>query len=472
MSHAGWLLLSLGLTALWWLWGKPRLDRQLAEAEAEQKRKAEMGAAQAYRVERDRSGPTDEEVAAKRDVLLAHAWPAVLLQRRWPPAPRHAALNSYFGGLPRLAPDQVWPIGAEGSPQTFLCQIDLADLPDTLDIGARDGVLLFFCDTQFEGVGDPPSAVLFQPGRGGDHPERPAPDNLMRAGGYAQASRYQWLDDAEEGARGDLRQAITFVPFTSYADTEGDGVALWNTGSAHQKAYQALQMDAFRAALPPPVPASPRVVPSQDPAWPATWMEVEHMGRALAHRLASLWKDQRDALVHAVEAEIVPWIERAKLRPWDAPPAAERDAFRDWWRLARKRLTEPLPNGGYRLFDRYLDEIEQLVAERTLGLAALDDRPLPDALADRPWTWSEASPGDALPVVHSSFPKHQMLGYGLSVQNAVGEHWDDLLLLQIACIDDLAWARDCGFGVLQFWITPQALAERRFSDVVATFETD
>ncbi len=65
-----------------------------------------------------------------------------------------------------------------------------------------------------------------------------------------------------------------------------------------------------------------------------------------------------------------------------------------------------------------------------------------------------------------------MFGYGLSVQNAVGEHWDDILLLQIGCEDDLAWAKHCGYGVLQFWISPEALAARRFSEVTGTFETD
>ena len=324
---------SLVLTLLWWFWAKPALERQEAReagAKAERRKNAELRAwlddltarREAHKAERERPDPTPGEIAEMRAELLAYGRPAALLQRLWPPAPRQVALRSYFGGLPRLAPDQVWPVGEDGHALTFLCQIDLGELPAEVATVAEglEGTLLFFSNTNFDGVGDPWSAVLYQPGRGDAFEERAPPATLMLAGGWQEAQLYPWLEAEEDGARGDLRQAMTFVPFTSYADTQGDAVALWNTRTAHQMAYQT------------------------------------------SH--------------------------------------------------------------------------------------------------------------ESLPVIRSSFPKHQMFGYGLSVQNAVGEHWDDILLLQIGCEDDLAWAKHCGYGVLQFWISPEALAARRFSEVTVTFETD
>jgi uncharacterized protein YwqG len=67
---------------------------------------------------------------------------------------------------------------------------------------------------------------------------------------------------------------------------------------------------------------------------------------------------------------------------------------------------------------------------------------------------------------------HQMLGYGSGPQDATEVHLEDVLLLQIQ--GDLAffdWHSNIG-GVLHFWIGRDALDQRDFSQVVATFECD
>ncbi len=479
-------LLVLGL--FWQLVGKPALERQEAEEAAAKAKRRENAALRARldelsalrdaaKAERERPDPTPEEIAEMRRELLAYGRPAALLQRRWPPAARGTILRSYFGGLPRLAPDQAWPVGEDGQALTFLCQIDVADLPAPVAAVAEglDGTLLFFSHTNFEGVGEPQSAVLHRPGRGDAFDERAAPATLMPAGGWREAQLYPWLDGDEEGARGDLRQAMTFAPFTSYADTQGDAVALWNTRTAHQMAYQALQMEAFRAALPPPVPkpsTHARTWPRDDAAWPAAWVVVTHACRGLVELAKKLSAEQRQVFAPGMEAEADAWISEARARPWQAPPADRHAAFRAWWTATRARLTQKVGEERAPLFEREFDAREQLATDLAVGLCGLADQPPATALRDAPWFWSEGAAHESLPVIRSSFPKHQVFGYGLSVQGAVGDHWDDLLLLQIACNDELAWAKDCGYGVLQFWISPEALAERRFSDVAVTFETD
>lgn len=482
-----WLPVSLALTLLWWFWAKPALERQEAreaEARAERRKKAELRAwlddltvREAHKAERERPDPTPAEIAEMREELLAYGRPSALLQRRWPPVGRQVALRSYFGGLPRLAPDQAWPVGEDGQALTFLCQIDVAELPDQVSALAEglEGTLLFFSNTNFEGVGEPWSAVLHRPGRGDAFEERAPPTTLMLAGGWREAQLYPWLEAEEEGARGDLRQAMTFAPFTSYADTQGDAVALWNTRTAHQMAYQALQMEAFRAALPPPVPKlshDARTWPRDDPAWPASWIFAAQASLALANLVSNLAVETREGVAHGLEAEAQTWASEASDRPWQALPPERHAVFRAWWAAARVRLTQKTGSDRAPVFEREFDEREQLATDLAMGLCGLADQPPAVALRDRPWSWSEGASHESLPVIRSSFPKHQMFGYGLSVQNAVGEHWDDILLLQIACDDDLAWAKHCGYGVLQFWISPEALASRRFSEVAVTFETD
>jgi hypothetical protein len=477
---------SLVLTLLWWFWAKPALERQEAreaDAKAERRKNAELrewlddltARREAHKAERERPDPTPGEIAEMRAELLAYGRPAALLQRRWPPAPRQTALRSYFGGLPRLAPDQVWPVGEDGHALTFLCQIDLGELPAEVAVVAEglEGTLLFFSNTNFDGVGDPWSAVLYRPGRGDDFEERAPPATLMLAGGWQEAQLYPWLEVEEEGARGDLRQAMTFAPFTSYADTQGDGVALWNTRTAHQMAYQALQMEAFRAALPQPVPKpirESRTSPHHDAAWPVSWIFVAHASRGLAQLVSNLSSEHREAC--ALEREAQDWISEAGDRLWVPLPPDRHAAFRAWWSAARARLTQRVGSELPPVFERVFDEQEQLATDLATGLCGLADEPPATALRAKSWSWSEGASHESLPVIRSSFPKHQMFGYGLSVQNAVGEHWEDILLLQIACEDDLAWAKHCGYGVLQFWISPEALAARRFSEVTVTFETD
>ncbi len=475
----------LVLALFWQLVGKPALERQEAEEAAAKAKRRENAALRArldelsalrdaVQAERERPDPTPEEIGEMRQDLLAYGRPAALLQRRWPPSARGSALRSYFGGRPRLAPDQAWPVGEDGQALTFLCQIDIADLPAPVAAVAEglEGTLLFFSNTNFEGVGEPPSAVLHRPGRGDACEERAPPASLMLAGGWREAQLYPWLEADEEGARGDLRQAMTFAPFTSYADTQGEAVALWNTRTAHQRAYQALQMEAFRDALPPPVPKPPQTWPRDDASWPAAWIIVSHACRGLTDLATKLSAGQRQAFAPGLEAEAAAWISEGRARPWQAPPAERHAAFRAWWAATRARLTQKIGSERAPLFEREFDERERLASDLAVGLGCLADQPPATALRDASWSWTEGAAHESLPVIRSSFPKHQMFGYGLSVQGAVGEHWDDLLLLQIACNDELAWAKDCGYGVLQFWISSEALAACRFSDVAVTFETD
>jgi len=63
-----------------------------------------------------------------------------------------------------------------------------------------------------------------------------------------------------------------------------------------------------------------------------------------------------------------------------------------------------------------------------------------------------------------------MLGSGEVVQVAADDMKDRyILLLQLACDPVVDWARG-EMGPLQYWITPEDLAARRFENTVLTIE--
>lgn len=100
--------------------------------------------------------PNKEDVAGLiRQRVVIHRDPAALDRQDW--------CVSRFGGMPDLPDGMAWPTW-KGIPQSFVAQINLAELPDFLDrsLLPAGGVLYFFYDSSREADGyDPEEAGCF-----------------------------------------------------------------------------------------------------------------------------------------------------------------------------------------------------------------------------------------------------------------------------------------------------------------------
>src|SRR6185503_5904854 len=107
--------------------------------------------------------PADSRAAERSEVPERHA---VLLVRAALPVPEETAVKSYLGGLPRMPSHFEWPIEAPfGEPRalTFVAQVALSEIPEfpQRSLLPDAGTLYFFVSSDFDGVGDPASAVLY-----------------------------------------------------------------------------------------------------------------------------------------------------------------------------------------------------------------------------------------------------------------------------------------------------------------------
>jgi hypothetical protein len=115
-------------------------------------------------------------MAGENAKLEAGARTAVLVRRSDLPVPLAHPARSFFGGLPKMPSDFVWPRAGvtwdnevEQVALTFIAQIDLSELP-TSDVSAvlpARGTLYVFSSSVFEGEGNPPlpHIVSSRPGR-------------------------------------------------------------------------------------------------------------------------------------------------------------------------------------------------------------------------------------------------------------------------------------------------------------------
>lgn len=156
--------------------------------------------------------------------------------------------GSYFGGLPLLPSGILWPkvdVSGDGSDirsQTFLGQIDLADLPiQARKMLPRSGVLLFFADTRDE-VRDMQCRVIYVDKKDLPDVPRMAPDDLMQLNYDVEPD--QWLDDTDPLTKVDFRYNVQFAPFSSISDSE-DGAATWGwkTGSAYEQRHMQYMLE-------------------------------------------------------------------------------------------------------------------------------------------------------------------------------------------------------------------------------------
>lgn len=398
----------------------------------------------------------------------AETRPALYLSRTGLPVPLNHPARSYFGGLPKLPPTLAWPEQSKGDRNVaylFIAQIDLEELAGLLksELPSR-GTLYFFFDGKADYADVDSARVLYYAQRADALPSRSPPDNLEPYGFGAES--WPWLNESDPAARVAFKFPLSFTLFTSVCDYEG-------IGSDEAKA----RIDAELGTKVPVRDES--IAPLNDAfgedstAWPFNYASIMHASRALMHAVDDPYgfklKDKPAEVVEKVEsfrARAAVWLERIadedSLSPCDP---ATRESFREHWRA----MSTELANIGHES-RVYSGDPRTLLRDALIlscCLAASDE----DQAKQRviPPEFRAALENDAL--WRADAYRHQMLGFGLSVQSGPADHANDELLLQINGDPIQSWFPIHGC-VLQFWIERESLAALDFAGVQATMDCD
>jgi len=413
--------------------------------------------------------PLNAQRAERSDVPNRHA---VLLVRAALPVPEETAAKSYLGGLPRMPSHFEWPVETlfdEPRALTFVAQVALSDVPDfpQRDLLPRSGTLYFFVSSDFDGVGDPASAVLYFEDESAALPVVAPPDNLMLLGGNLYYYSRFWLDEERDPrAKVEFKYPLSFVVTESYPENE-----------------PARQIEAWQAALGAPSNVDIRAlydaISPEDDAWPFNWATLEHLARALAVALErDPWRFERlppEAVAESKEIAAAARAWAATATPADAfaPLPAERAAeFRTWWRAQRDPVRELAHGVAYApdidraFFDAVRYAVRLTVDAGTDARELIPSHYLQAVQAETLWL-----PADSARLSSVHMPMHQMFGFGERVQSAPIDHANDVLLLQITGDEGLAWHENIGC-VLQLWVSSNALQALRLDEVQATLECD
>ncbi|MBR0983882.1 DUF1963 domain-containing protein [Bradyrhizobium liaoningense] len=426
---------------------------------------------------------------SERDELEETALPAVLVRRSDLPVPLAHPARSFFGGLPKLPPHVDWPTAdvtacetLETVALTFVAQIDLAEVPGAgwSPLPTR-GTLYFFCSSVFVGERHPPCRVLYSPTDGNAYPDRAPPLDLMPLAGNEGDRQVKWLDpNLDFHSKVEFKYPVSFRPFRDFYFRE-DAVG------------GELMIKELCKALGPGEPPESDLLQfrnvaeyEKDEDWPFNWLLVACVVRSVLSfvqrdlKLGYCGKpltDEAAVELKRLRAAAIGWLERCRaLTPMDDVDADTKAAFRSWWFdivQAYKKMDGQVGTYAGEIAGDLGNAINHTIrCMATHDVDAPDDAPLSyvaNLARQNHWTTPTAEDGQRR---HFRTAIHQMLGYGSGPQDATEEHLEDMLLLQIQ--GDLAffnWHSDIG-SVLHFWIDRDALAQRDFSRVVATYECD
>lgn len=394
--------------------------------------------------------------------------------------------RSHLGGLPRLA-DAEWPRNAEGVPEPFIAQLDLAEIaeanPDTPL--PKTGSLAFF-------IGEGP--VIYVPE--GDHPPTPAPEGLPHAvceTSYplpekaspvthqlfpfwpVDALRLRMPDDLPEiSEEEDNLEAITaaqdraldemvapreysYSPYTPRKEGLAEVDTLWWYGAD----LVLRQLRASLDHLPDAIATREKWIAQAQQYQARLAAEDEDKSAEIAQSKSG--EDRYRAQISKIEqeakglAEVIHHFEQfvAGREPWEVMGAEEVQVLEDVMRKVRDDFED---------LCRYnvsfgIDDIRSACIRRMITGDAEAVAAIPDTLLDY-INENYRRPTDS---------PNLMFGLGGCKQTARYEHLCDHLLLQIP-YDDMPEMRFGDMGLFQWWISPEALAEGDFSKVEMTFE--
>ena len=387
---------------------------------------------------------------------------AIVLRQHFPPH-RATQGRSWMGGTPVLPGAADWPVNpATGKPLHFLLQLDLAEVPPEAGLGLLppEGALAVFLDLDW-GAGEV-FCVLHAAGYAGT-PWRAldVPPALAMAYGDEAALVWPWALTPEHGT-----QVLPRWPFAPrlIALPESDA-----PGWPHR-------IETVRALL--DVQGADPLAPALDipdfhgadgqgfqPLWygyPQDWISVQIACAALvreADRAArtvqndpypGLDEAERAAQLKSVREEAQAWFDHALANPALAPLGPPvRKAFWDW--LSTHRT----------LAERVMPEAVEAAIETTLHASSEEAAKLPEDVIARVAYRHALAIGTPEGVIAP--PPPRLLAPASGTSDLAATH---LLLLELP--DNPALGHHFGGGALQWWITPEDLADRRFEAVVMT----
>ncbi|KUR70521.1 hypothetical protein AQZ52_17105 [Novosphingobium fuchskuhlense] len=398
--------------------------------------------------------------------IVAAARQAIVLRQHFPPhrAPAGgSSARSWFGGSPVLPGAAEWPINpATGKPLHFLLQLDLADVPPEAGLGLlpTEGALAVFLDLDW-GPGEA-FRVFHAVGYAGTAWHAlDVPEGLAMAYGDEAALVWPWALTPANGT-----QVLPRWPFAprpiAVPESEAPG---WPHRAETARALLEVQG---------PDPIAPALGPEDfqgadgqgfEPAWygyPQDWLSVQIAAAALVHEAdraqrtvlhdpyPGLDEAERAAQLKTVREEAQAWFDHALNNPALAPLGPPvRKAFWDW--LSTHRA----------LAERVMPEAVEAAIETTLHASPAEAAKLPDEITARV-AWRHAL-AISTPEGVIAPPPARLLAPASGEADLAATH---LLLLELP--DNPALGHHFGGGALQWWITPDDLADRRFDAVMMT----
>ncbi len=434
-----------------------------------------------------------------RAEVVAMARDALLLRRVWPidgQADARASGQSWLGGTPALPPTQPWPRHpTTGRPLHFLAQIDCAALPylETDKPLPPDGVLFFFGDIESEMDFETPGTaqVLYIPETARSGAMAQIPDDLPPLDHCDGRLPYS--------VHGPMRHLYPRWPVSVHAlrsyPAERDGPN-WQRGRIGRELWQS-ELAAFLA------PATEREhlrlltsAPLRGPdgtslrdekgerreIW--SWADGMASDPAFPFCGGAILRFAID-LIGTAEHEVA--LAESEVARYggipadDTPPNPEqakrlakladrRDRAQQMWRFAETfhglgDLDTPTPAqvDAFRAFALAHPTLAEPSLRRALLALAREALTDADLFARLPASLFAAVDSTLRPTQRA---EHVMLGYPQAGTNSTGTDADGVRLLVL----DTDWGTDfefCDCGVIEFYIPPDALARRDFSQAFA-----
>ncbi|WP_421847982.1 DUF1963 domain-containing protein [Novosphingobium sp.] len=387
---------------------------------------------------------------------------AIVLRQHFPPH-RAPQARSWLGGSPVLPGAAEWPVNpATGKPLHFLFQLDLSEVPPEASLGLLppEGALALFLDLDW-GPGETFRVIHAQGYAGTPWHALDVPPGLAMAYGDEAALAWPWALTPAHGTQILPRWPIT-PRLIALTESEGPG---WPHNAATARAL--LDAQGQNDLAPALAIADFHGADGQafEPCWygyPQDWIAVQIAAAALVHEAdrasrtalhdpyPGLDETERAAQLKAVREEAQAWFDHALGNPALAPIApAVRKAFWDW--LATHRA----------LAERVIPAAVEAAIETTLHASPEEAAKFPEEVTARVayrHALARRTPDGVIAP-----PPARLLAQASGDADLAATH---LLLLELP--DNPAIGHHFGGGALQWWITPEDLADRRFEAVVMT----
>ena len=419
-------------------------------------------------------GPAWQESPAE-PILIEIPQSAIVFLQHFPPGfdPGHL---SYFGGLPTVPPDFIWPTWIhEGAtePLHFVMQIDCAAVPVSVRHEAfpTRGVLYFFLDLRWrdqEGC-----RVLYAENTDALAPAS-APANLVTVDGAGPHYAWHWTKAlADPEAR--LSRLLPKWPFDPLGikipaasiesrgreiDEDNEHPVFWWPEQRVMDAVLLEAQEARRGAVAPIDPMAPQAGFGRPYAtYPQDWRAIEiGAGLLLARVKQELRNPKSSYLLREISDRIVPevaqWIAQAAGHaPFAATPEPTRGAFWSWLESWRNFSKVMINQAASLSIEASLAESAE--AASRLPMEAIARIRSDHALATRTTSGLFADTPDRMLAPPSCVQGDQA--------ETAATH---LMLLELSANDGLA--HHFAEGVYQIWITPDDLRARRFDRAMCT----